>query len=104
MKCTHVKTQLNKNKFWDLYKSGVENGDNPGIIIRIAAQFDVAPCLVAKCILNRYFETLETSENKDHSPANINIYLRDTCLLPNMDLAYEIFLVSLVNFFNEYKV
>ncbi|XP_018568008.1 uncharacterized protein C15orf41 homolog [Anoplophora glabripennis] len=95
MKCSHVKNQMNKNKYWDLYKRGVEDDNNPGIIIRMAAQFDIAPCLVAKCILNKYFETLETSGDKDQSSVNINIYLRDTCLIQNMDLAYEIFLCTL---------
>ncbi|KAJ8934178.1 hypothetical protein NQ314_013532, partial [Rhamnusium bicolor] len=94
MKCNHVKTQINKNKYWDLYKKGIDNGDSPGIIVRMAEQFDIAPCLIARLMLNRYFEMLETSETKDHS-VNVNIYLRDTCLIPDADFAYEVFLCTL---------
>ncbi|KAJ8924479.1 hypothetical protein NQ315_007276 [Exocentrus adspersus] len=93
MKCTHIKTLTARNKYWDLYRQSVESGDNPGIIVRLAAEYDVAPCLVAKIILGKYFEN--AVEEQSGSGVNINFYLRDTCLIPDMDLAYEVFLCTL---------
>ncbi|KAJ8981348.1 hypothetical protein NQ317_002885 [Molorchus minor] len=94
MKCNYTKTQANKNKYWVLYQKAVQEGDSPGIIIRIAEHFDVAPCLIAKLILTRHFDTSEELETKEQG-ANVNIYLRNTSLLSDMDLAYEVFLCTL---------
>ncbi|KAJ8963187.1 hypothetical protein NQ318_018653 [Aromia moschata] len=64
MKYNHAKTHINKNKYWDLYQEGVRERDSPGIIVRMSKAFDVAPCLIAKIILTRYFENLGVSEKK----------------------------------------
>ncbi|XP_074034375.1 CDAN1-interacting nuclease 1 [Leptinotarsa decemlineata] len=95
MKCNHMKTQMNKNKYWELYLEGVKNMDSPGIIVRIAERLDVAPCLVAKLILSQYFENNESSGSSDQVTLNVNSYLRDTTLIPDMNLASEIFLCTL---------
>lgn len=93
MKNNHYKTHSNKNKFWELYREACENRKKPGIIVRIAEEFDVAPCLIAKLILSQYYDKAENSEQSEHS--NINVYLRDTSLIQDMNLSYEIFLVCL---------
>lgn len=62
----------------------------------MAKDFDIAPCLLAKLILNYYFDIANRIENVEHSEqySNINIYLRDTSLIQDMNMSYEIFLVS----------
>lgn len=95
MKYNHYKTQSNKAKFWELYKAAVENRDKPGIIVRMGEEFDIAPCLIAKLILSIYFGKGDKSDNHDQH-LNVNVYLRDTTLIQDIDLAYEIFLVSFV--------
>jgi hypothetical protein len=91
MKMNHIKSQTNINKYWDLYQQAVKNRQSPGIILKIAEQFDICPCLIAKLILQKYFEDLNLIEQ-------INNYLRDTSLIPDAELSYEVFLVS-VTFF-----
>lgn len=90
MKRNHNKA--NSFKYWNEYLNAVENKEAPGILIRIAQSFDITPCLVAKLILKHFFE-----EN-DPSVTSVNKYLQDTSLIQDMDLAYEVFLVSLYYF------
>jgi hypothetical protein len=77
MKMNHIKSQTNINKYWDLYQQAVKNHESPGIILKIAEQFDICPCLIAKLIPQKYFEDLNLTEQ-----AQINNYLRDTSLIP----------------------
>lgn len=76
--------------------SAVQQGESPGIIVRIAQKQSVTPCLVAKLILQRYLEEHGECDDEDTNAGNkITMYLRDTTLIPNMDLAYEVFLVGI---------
>lgn len=56
--------------------------------------YDIVPCLIAKLILQKYFEEND-SLNSALCGSNVNVYLRDTTLIDNMDLSYEIFLVGI---------
>lgn len=94
MKINHVKSQCQKNCYYDLYIQGVKGDDGPGIIMRIAEKFDVTPCLVAKLILQKHFEEKNIVTDVESGAAgNVNIYLRDTTLITDKQLAYEVFLV-----------
>lgn len=94
MKANHVKTQSQKNRYYHLYSVRTKQHQRPGIIIKIAEEFDVAPCLVAKLILQKHFDELDVStELESNGNGNINLYLRDTTLIPDKQLAYEVFLV-----------
>lgn len=83
-------------KYYNTYKNGIENREPPGIMLRIAKEHDVNPCLVSKLILQRYYSILNTNDEAK-SPLQVNKYIRDTTLIEDMDLAYEVYLVSLVN-------
>lgn len=76
-----------------MYKEGVEGQEPPGIILRIAQEAEVAPCLVAKLILQKYFSQF-TSCSSNKQVLQFNQYLRDTTLIEDRDLAYEVFLVN----------
>lgn len=89
MRCNHIKTPDVQNKYWERYNFAIKNREPPGIITRMSAEYDVTPCLIAKLILQKYFDVLEKKVD------NINVYLRDTTLISDMDLAYEVFLVNL---------
>ncbi|XP_072396316.1 CDAN1-interacting nuclease 1 [Diabrotica undecimpunctata] len=93
MKISHSRTQQNKQRFWELYQQSVKNKEAPGIVVRIAEKFDIGPCLVAKIILNKYFEN-NNDENAE-PVSNVNVYLRDTSLISDPILAYEMFLCTL---------
>lgn len=89
MKYSHTKTSSVINKYFNLYEEALVKREDPGIILRIALQADISPCLIAKLILQKYYENVEC----DGENININKYLRDTTLIENIDLAYEVFLV-----------
>lgn len=87
----YAKYQSQKNKYFEEYVEAVQKGDSPGIIVRIAKKYGLTPCLVAKYILQKHFEQNDDDSNGGNK---ITMYLRDTTLIPNMDLSYEVFLVS----------
>lgn len=89
MKSNHIKSPEIKNKYWEHYNEGVKKREAPGIVVRMSLEFDVSPCLIAKMVLQSYFEAA------DKKIGNVNTYLRDTTLIEDMDLAYEVFLVHL---------
>lgn len=92
MKVKYCKYQSQKSKYFDDYTAAVQKGESPGIIVGIAQKYVVPPCLVAKYILQQYFEQNDESANSNES--KVVTYLRDTALIPDMDLSYEVFLVS----------
>ncbi|XP_044265786.1 CDAN1-interacting nuclease 1 [Tribolium madens] len=89
MRVNHVKSQSVINKYWDLYQMSVKKGAGPGIILQMAQQFDICPCLIAKLILQKYFEECNMELTQ------INAHLRDTSLIPDPHLAYEVFLCTI---------
>lgn len=93
MKINYTKYLNQKLNYYEDYIAAVHHSESPGIIIRIAQKYDVTPCLVAKLILQKYLE-----DHDDCDENNISMYLRDTTLIPNMDLAYEVFLVGIKRF------
>lgn len=96
MKANHIKSQALKNKYYETYKSCIARGDGTGVIVKMATKYDVAPCLIAKLILQKYFEEHGHSNDPDFNVTqNINSYMRNTALIPDMDLAYEVFLCTL---------
>lgn len=97
MKYNHVKTAEVMNMYYNLYKTATDRGDNPGIILRISQQYDVTPCLVAKLILQKYLNdvNLINSDNDSSTQTNIKTYLRDTTLIQDPSLAYEVYLVRI---------
>lgn len=99
MKHNYCKKDTLKTKYWNRYLQALENLESPGILLRFSQESDVTPCLIAKLILQSYFESLES--NSDDIKINVNHYLRNTSLIPDMDLAYEVFLC--VNMDNLYS-
>ncbi|KAI4467932.1 hypothetical protein MML48_2g00006309 [Holotrichia oblita] len=85
MKYSHTKSPNVINKYFNLYEEALVKREDPGIILRIAVDADISPCLIAKLILQKYYENTET----DGENINVNKYLRDTTLIENIDLAYE---------------
>lgn len=96
MKSNYGKCQNNRNRYWDLFCRGVKNNERPGILVKLAEMFDIAPCLLAKLILQKYFDDQEAEKHpeKKESTVNINNYLKNTFMIPDSDLAYEVFLCT----------
>lgn len=94
MKTKHIKTQETKIKYYQMYQNALKNREQPGIIVRIAENFEMAPCLIAKLILAQHYERKRMNDGEPIE-TNMNVYLRDTTLIEDMDLAYEAFLCTL---------
>lgn len=95
MKYTYIKSPETIECYYSLYTEALSRGDSPGIILKIAEENEVAPCLVAKLILEKCLGGV-SEDNEENSVINVNIYLRDTNLVEDERLAYELFLVSIV--------
>lgn len=92
MKTTHIKSHSTMNKYYDLYTEALENGEKPGIIVRISKEANICPCLVAKLILQKFFSRYDDPQ-KSPNTLNVSQYLRDTSLIEDKDLSYEVYLV-----------
>ncbi|XP_012273529.1 uncharacterized protein C15orf41 homolog [Orussus abietinus] len=82
---------LSQNKpYFDIYKEAKSGGEPVGILLRIAETIEVPPALLARFVLKKYCEMKD-----DDSKLNITKLLRDTTLIEEKDLAYEIYLCVL---------
>ncbi|KAL1512720.1 hypothetical protein ABEB36_002263 [Hypothenemus hampei] len=95
MKYGYGKTQNNRNLFWEMYNTSLKRGEEPGILVRLAEIHDIPPCLLARLILQKYFEVKPGKFLEKDSTVNINKYLKNACLISDPDLAYEVFLCSI---------
>lgn len=82
-----------EERIYNTFMESVSHGEEPGIILRLAVQCDVTPYLLAKLILQRHYKSID---NEEGNTCNIvKKYMKDTTLIDNMDLAYEVYLVSI---------
>lgn len=72
----------------------VERGDEPGILIKLAEKYDIAPCLLAKLVLQKHYRNADSNETT--LLVDVKKYVKDTTLIENMDIAYEVYLVRVV--------
>lgn len=93
MKRSGHKLYGNRYNFLAQYKKAKLNNQPPGIIVRIAQQENLSPAMVARIVMEKY--TLEEDANATVSKADISKLLKDTSLVGNCDLAYEIYLCAL---------
>ncbi|XP_060536683.1 CDAN1-interacting nuclease 1 [Cylas formicarius] len=91
MKRNYGKCQSKRNTFWELYNKGLSNGEAPGILLNLSTALDISPCLLAKLIMQKYFDNLD-SDSKDVS---VNINLKNANFIPDQVLAYEVFLCTI---------
>ncbi|EGI63768.1 PREDICTED: uncharacterized protein C15orf41 homolog [Acromyrmex echinatior] len=91
MKNNHVRLFGNNKNYYDSYLEAVQNGEPVGILLRIAKDIDAAPALLARNILEKYC----MRENANVSKTLISKLFKDTTLIDDKDLAYEIYLCTL---------
>uniref|UniRef100_A0A1B6IAV3 CDAN1-interacting nuclease 1 n=1 Tax=Homalodisca liturata TaxID=320908 RepID=A0A1B6IAV3_9HEMI len=92
MMANHGKVKQKKQIVVKRYKEGLAAGEEPGLIIRIAKFYDVAPALMAKVILEECLEKNNDKDQNGYSKNAIKEMLKDTTLIPDPDLAYEVFM------------
>ncbi|XP_054271634.1 CDAN1-interacting nuclease 1 isoform X2 [Macrosteles quadrilineatus] len=97
MMTNHGRVKQNKQDVIKRYREGIEAGEEPGLIIRLARFYDVAPALIAKVVLEETFEKrISKKGEKDNLNATsknmIKDMFKDTTQIQDPDLAYEVFL------------
>ncbi|XP_018331688.1 uncharacterized protein C15orf41 homolog [Agrilus planipennis] len=97
MKQHYCKSSKRIEKYYSEYCKAIHKREEPGIILRMSKENNLAPCLIGKLILQKYFEKKngDADSNSDKSQQNINLYMRNTCLIPDTDLSYEIYLCTM---------
>lgn len=94
MRRIYGKTQNNRNYFWSMFSEKIGR-EGPGILVKIAEEHEIPPCLIAKLILQKYYEEKAEEENLDKEPVTkLYHYLKNTTLISDGQLAQEIFLVG----------
>ncbi|XP_012231070.1 CDAN1-interacting nuclease 1 isoform X1 [Linepithema humile] len=91
MKTNHVRLFGNNKSYYDSYLEAVQNGEPTGILLRMAKDIDAAPALLARNVLEKYCMHDDANVSKNI----ISKLFKDTTLIGDKDLAYEIYLCIL---------
>uniref|UniRef100_A0A0P4WGK2 CDAN1-interacting nuclease 1 n=1 Tax=Scylla olivacea TaxID=85551 RepID=A0A0P4WGK2_SCYOL len=75
------------------YTTRVEEGEAPGVLVRMAQELDYSPAMLAKLVLEHHLKT--TCPDVNINKSQINSLLRDTTLIDDRDLSYEVYLCLL---------
>ncbi|XP_049786605.1 CDAN1-interacting nuclease 1 [Schistocerca cancellata] len=90
MKKNHQKFSKTGEKLYKKYQKEADSGEKPGILLRLADSIDLSPALLARIILEQHQE--QGSDEEEASKNTITKLMRDTTLIKNKDLAYEVYL------------
>lgn len=72
------------------------SNQGPGIILKLADEIDVSCAMLAKALLTKYYELYDNSGTK---LACLKRHLKDSTLIEEPDIAYEVFLVCSISIF-----
>ncbi|XP_017757540.1 PREDICTED: uncharacterized protein C15orf41 homolog [Eufriesea mexicana] len=88
MKVNHSKLFGDNKNYYETYKKAVQNGEPVGILLKMAKDIGVPPALLAKNVLKKHCGQY-VSQNE------VNELFKDTTLIQDKDLAYEVYLCIL---------
>ncbi|KAB7500924.1 Uncharacterized protein Anas_05845 [Armadillidium nasatum] len=94
-KSYHKITQCDEvSNYCHQYQKAIENGEPPGVILRLAKQLRFSPAMTAKIILEYHLNVLGESKGFfiGATRSKVNKLLRDTTLITDRDLSYEVYL------------
>ncbi|KAH0955165.1 hypothetical protein HN011_009757 [Eciton burchellii] len=91
MKINHTKIFGNNKSYYDSYLEAVQREEHVGILLRMAQNLDTSPALLARNVLEKYC----TQKDANVSKNVITKLFKDTTLIENRDLAYEVYLCIL---------
>lgn len=95
MKFCYVKNQGTRTKYWKAYIEGVKAKEDQ-ILIKIAKEERIAPCLIAKLILVEYLERIIKVKQEENVSSIVNKFLKNSNLIPDASLAYEVWCVGIL--------
>ncbi|XP_071453879.1 CDAN1-interacting nuclease 1 [Hetaerina americana] len=91
MKYTLNRKMSKINTLYSRYCASLNSGERPGILLRMAEEQELCPALLARGILERHYEN-KSENDKEVSRSYISGLMKDTNLIENHQLAYEIYL------------
>ncbi|XP_045460044.1 CDAN1-interacting nuclease 1 [Harmonia axyridis] len=94
LRFVHFKNQQARIRYWEAYTKGLKSKNKTGIIINIAKKEGISPCLIAKLIMLEYLKRSNKVGTEENMVQTVTKYLRNTSLIPDYKLAYEVFLCT----------
>ncbi|XP_015591240.1 uncharacterized protein C15orf41 homolog [Cephus cinctus] len=91
MKICHGKLFRSNKNYLTNYHKAIKRGEPVGILIRIAKQLQAPPALLARHVLEKHYDIAKPNTPK----AELKKQFKDTTLIEDKDLAYEVYLCTL---------
>ncbi|XP_076165399.1 CDAN1-interacting nuclease 1 [Ptiloglossa arizonensis] len=91
MKIEHGRLFGKKKKYYDTYIEAVQNGEPIGILLKMAKDIGAPPALLARKVLEIHCEQDEPNVSRHE----VSKLFKDTTLIQDKDLAYEVYLCTL---------
>ncbi|XP_046617526.1 CDAN1-interacting nuclease 1 isoform X1 [Neodiprion virginianus] len=88
MKFSHAKLCSQGTEYYERYTEAISNGESIGVLVRMSEETGLSPALLARIILENHCEQNKLTTSR----SEITKLLRDTTLIEDKDLAYEIYL------------
>nr|CAG4652011.1 EOG090X0A0V [Triops cancriformis] len=83
-------------KLYLRYKQDVANGDEPGVLLRLADDTGLPPALLARMVLEFHYEISATGGNMTTPVRNlVSAYMKNTHDIADRDLALEVYMCNL---------
>lgn len=92
MRRTHQKFCKIVEELYYRYTGAVKAGENVGVMLRLAEEIDLSPALLARMILEKYYEKHSEEGAEPVTKSFITKLMKDTTLIKDKDLAYEVYL------------
>ncbi|XP_071552459.1 CDAN1-interacting nuclease 1 [Panulirus ornatus] len=89
----HINASERAKEIFFSYLSSAEFGKTPGILVRMAQEMDYSPAMLAKLVVEQHL--LTSCPSISVSKSQVNALLRDTTLIEDRDLSFEVYLCLL---------
>ncbi|XP_015439682.1 PREDICTED: uncharacterized protein C15orf41 homolog [Dufourea novaeangliae] len=96
MKVNHSKLFGNNKNYYDTYMEAVQNREPVGILLKMAKDIGAPPALLARNVLEKYCG----KDDPNVSRNEVSKLFKDTTLIQDKDLAYEVYLCILYDNLN----
>lgn len=91
MKINHTKMFGPNKNYYESYVEAVQNGEPIGILLRMAKEIEAPPALLARNVLEKHCG----QEDCNISRKEVSKLFKDTTLIEDKDLSYEVYLCIL---------
>ncbi|KAJ9599051.1 hypothetical protein L9F63_010508, partial [Diploptera punctata] len=92
MKQNHQKFNTMTEDLYRRYMTAIQHGEDVGVLLRISEEIDLSPSLLARMVMEKYYERHSHLCSEPVTRSFITRLMKDTTLIQDRDLAYEVFL------------